>query len=282
MFHTQKINDIKIKPLITHTTDPKKILGSKMFLDPYSNCAIISKKKSGKTNLLYNILKKITRGGNFPTNVFIYCSTIHKDKTYKHILSMLEDRGCIVSSFTHFKEDKINMVEELLNEFKEESDSSDTSDNDGESSDSDIELCRFDNKKKLKERKMKKPSKLSAKYVFIFDDLGNDLRNKVITQLSKTLRHYLARTFFLSQYLTDLEPSCIKQLDYAILFKSFNHEKLKSIHQSLDLSIDFNDFVKIYEFATKEKYNFLYIDVRNEQFRHNFDVEIIMDDTNPK
>ena len=39
------------------------------------------------------------------------------------------------------------------------------------------------------ERKPRKPKRLAPEYVFIFDDLGNDLRHQSITQLFKTSRH---------------------------------------------------------------------------------------------
>ena len=35
------------------------------------------------------------------------------------------------------------------------------------------------------ERKQRKPKRLAPEYVFIFDDLGNDLRHHSITQLLK-------------------------------------------------------------------------------------------------
>ncbi len=39
------------------------------------------------------------------------------------------------------------------------------------------------------ERKERKPKRLAPESVFIFDDLGNDLRHQSITQLFKTIRH---------------------------------------------------------------------------------------------
>ncbi len=101
------------------------------------------------------------------------------------------------------------------------------------------------------------------------------MRHKSITQLSKVLRHYKIRCFYLQQSLTDMDSPMRKQLDYALLFRNFNEDKLRNIYESLDLSIPFDNFVEIYNFATKDPYNFLYIDVRNEQFRKNFNEEII-------
>ncbi len=63
---------------------------------------------------------------------------------------------------------------------------------------------------------------LSPEYVFIFDHLGADLTDPSITQLFKTSRHYKAKVIVNSQYVHDL--SCIKNLDYTLIFKSFNRK----------------------------------------------------------
>ena len=94
-------------------------------------------------------------------------------------------------------------------------------------------------KEEPKERKERKPKKLAPEYVFIFDDLGNDLRHPSITQLAKVSRHYKCKLIFSSQYIHDLSNSCIKNLDYTLIFKSFNREKLLSLYEALDLSIEF-------------------------------------------
>jgi hypothetical protein len=268
---TVKVNNIKIKPLIHHTENPDDVLGGKLFIDPYSNVGIIAKKKSGKTTILYHILKKICRGGNYPTNVIIFSSTVNKDNTYKHILEMLKQKGSNVSTYTHFIDNGENIVEDLLEalgrpEIKEKETKKQP------------EFIKFENKEDMEEEKTKsKPKKLSAEYVLIFDDLGTSMRHKTITQLSKVLRHYKMRCFYLQQSLTDMDAPMRKQMDYALLFRNFNEDKLHNIYESLDLSIPFDKFLEVYNFATKEPYNFLYIDVRNEQFRKNIDEEIILD-----
>tara|TARA_R110002012_G_scaffold121494_1_gene270974 strand:- start:2618 stop:3469 length:852 start_codon:yes stop_codon:yes gene_type:complete len=279
-----KINNIKIKPLVEHTKDAKKVLGGKLFLDPLSNTAIIAKKKSGKTTLLYNILKKVCRGGkNHPTNVIFFCSTIHKDETYKHILEMLEKKGCNIDVNTHYIDEGDNLVKILLDELKGEDEDHDDDPTPAPRQNSQVgfgkpELDPFKKEEVvIKEKKIAPPKKVGAEYVLIFDDLGSEMRNKSITHLSKVLRHYKIRTFYLQQYLTDLEPAARKQLDYALLFRSFNEKKLKNIYESLDIGIEFEDFKKMYDYATKDPYNFLYIDVRNDEFRKNFNRKLILD-----
>jgi hypothetical protein len=134
-------------------------------------------------------------------------------------------------------------------------------------------------KEKAVERKERKPKRLSPEYVFIFDDLGNDLRHASITQLFKTSRHYRAKVIVSSQYVHDLSNSCIKNLDYTLIFKSFNREKLLVLFEALDLSIDFELFEQLYLDATAQPFNFLYVDSRDNKYRRNFNREYYIKDT---
>ncbi len=54
---TRKINDIAVKPIIQSKLAKDDILGYNYFPTLYSNIYICSKRTSGKTTLIYNILK---------------------------------------------------------------------------------------------------------------------------------------------------------------------------------------------------------------------------------
>ena len=82
-----------------------------------------------------------------------------------------------------------------------------------------------------------------------------------------------------SQYIHDLSNSCIKNLDYTLIFKSFNIEKLLVLFEVLDLSIDFELFEQLYLDATAEPFNFLYVDSRYNTYRRNFNREYYIKDT---
>ena len=56
----KKINDIAVKPIIQRKLPKELILGYDYFPTLYSNIYICSKRKSGKTTLIYNILKHCT------------------------------------------------------------------------------------------------------------------------------------------------------------------------------------------------------------------------------
>ena len=93
----------------------------------------------------------------------------------------------------------------------------------------------------------------------------------------KTSRHYKAKVIVSSQYIHDLSNSCIKILDYTLIFKSFYREKLLVLFESLDLSIDFELFEQLYQDATAQPFNFLYVDSRDNTYRKNFNKEYLID-----
>jgi len=273
---TKQINDIQIKPVIHLALEPTEILGYDYFPNLYSNIYICSKRKSGKITLIYNILKHCV---SKRTNVVFFCSTIHRDSTYKKILEMLEKKKVNVVSYDHFIDGKENILNSILEELNEslEAEEEEKIKNAEDKLDPKPKFELFP-KEEVKERKERKPKKLAPEYVFIFDDLGADLRHPSITQLCKISRHYKAKLIFSSQYIHDLSNSAIKNIDYALIFRSFNKEKLLSLYEGLDLSITFETFEKIYQDATEERFHFLYVDCREGTFRKDFNKEYILND----
>ena len=81
-----------------------------------------------------------------------------------------------------------------------------------------------------------------------------------------------------SQNIHDLSNACIKNLDYTLIFKSFNREKLLVLFEALDLSIDFELFEQLYLDATAQPFNFLYVDSRDNTYRKHFHREYLFKD----
>ena len=55
-----------------------------------------------------------------------------------------------------------------------------------------------------------------------------------------------------------------------ILFKLNNKRELQNIAINHSADIDYDDFIKIYRYSTKEPFNFLTIDTKNNKFIKNF------------
>lgn len=269
---TKKINDIVVKKVLTKKKlNSNQILGYDMFPELYSNTYICSKKRMGKTNVIYNILDKCA---DKDTSVMFFVSTIDKDDTYKAILKMLDKKGINYQCHTSIVENGVNLLNEFINVLNDEA--------------SYLEeepkkivvnpIVKFDNeidKKEAIEIKKKKKKLNSPEHIIVIDDLGKECRDPGVESLMKKFRHYKAKIIISSQYLSDLTPASIKQLDYSLIFRSFDKEKLEKLHDSLDLCIPIEEFEKIYNYATKEPYNFLYCS-NDGHFRKNFNEEILV------
>ena len=196
---TKEINKITIKPVVHLALESHEILGFDYFPTLYSNIYICSRRRSGKTTLIYNILKHCT---SKRTNVVFFCSTIHRDSTYKLILEMLEKKKVNVMTYDHFLNGKENILNGIIEELNNDLETKEEEER--------IKLDKSQQPKpkmvlfpveESKERKERKPKKLAPEYIFVFDDLGNDLRHPSITQLFKTSRHYKAKVIVSSQSL---------------------------------------------------------------------------------
>ncbi len=259
MITLKQINNQRVNPIQLPLHDVHKIRGHELFEEPYANIFLLAKKKSGKTNTIFKILKAST-GRN--TKIIIFSSTVSKDPNWIHIQKFFKNKKTSIQQFTSIKEDRVNHIQEILKNFQDEI-------VDSKEEKPKLELFSFE---ELTDNP-KKENKLAPEYIFVFDDIGNELQDKFVSQLLKTNRHYKSKVIISSQYLNDLTPQSRKQIDYMLLFKGQPVDKLKTIHEDLDLATEFNVFLTLYNNATLEKFCFLYIDCRNEKYRNCFDKE---------
>jgi hypothetical protein len=350
----QQINKIDVKPVIAKGGEPSAELIKGYDYIPllYANIFLCAKKKSGKTNAIYHLVENLA---TTKTKVYIFCSTVHKDTTYKAIMKMLKKKNISFEANTSFfdKDGKKNLLKEILTDEQDLEKSSvvfeklptkkplrkghdnligdvpswyhanspygqamrnnNLQHNPGNNTrDGDYGTRHYDRRVDRTQREytpvfgppetlaMRKGVKIpvpaegadfddEVSYqapkkagkdvqapddIFVFDDLGADLRHPSITQLLKTNRHERCKVILSSQYLTDLQPAAIKQIDFCLLFKSFGKDKLEKMYEHLDLSINMNQFQQLYDYATSAPFSFLYIDVRAEQFRKNFNTKL--------
>jgi hypothetical protein len=129
-----------------------------------------------------------------------------------------------------------------------------------------------------KKKKEYKPKKLAPENIFVFDDISNELKNPALLALCKKSRHFKASVYISSQFIHDLLPQTLKQLSYFICFRSMTREKLEHIYKMLDLSVDLEKFYDLYDYATKDPYCFLYVDMKNQTYRKNFNKVLDLED----
>lgn len=267
----RKINDAKVKVPKLPKLDPKKVKGCDYFPEPYSNIFLVARKKSGKTSVINTIIRTCL---NKCSKVYIFCSTVHKDATWKLILDYLKDRGIAVEVYTGMNEDKENVLQGILDQLNiPEEESSEE-----EKPKKKKTFIKWDDSDEDKPKKEYKPKRIACENMFIFDDISTELKNPALNALMKANRHYKAKVIVSTQYPLDLLPSQRKQVDYLLAFKGHPEDKLRIIHRDCDISLPFETFEQIYKHATavpegsKDK-PFLYIDCINEKFRKSFNRE---------
>lgn len=263
MISERTLNNIVIKPLvIIENKDETKVKGGKLFKNPFNCTFLCAKRKSGKTSVLGHILQKTS---DKSTVFWIFCPTTRVDNSWITIIKILEDRGSTVNVFDSILDGKVNLLEEIIKDLSNPEEESKKEDVKPKPS---MKLTFGDSPKTKK--KEYKPKKIAPKHIFVFDDISPEL--KLVSSLCKKSRHFGASVYISSQYVNDVPPAVIKQLDYFLCFKSFSRDKLEHIHRLLDLTIDLDKFYSIYDycFSHTNGYDFLYIDVREQEFRKNF------------
>jgi hypothetical protein len=125
----------------------------------------------------------------------------------------------------------------------------------------------------------KKKKLIYPQYIIVIDDMGAAMRDKNITQLLKTNRHYKTKVILSGQNFNDLEPAAIRQLDYCLVFGKVPDDKMEKLHEDLDLSLPFDKFLELYKDATSTPYQFLYIgrepdkDIYRKGFNEQYDID---------
>ena len=81
----------------------------------------------------------------------------------------------------------------------------------------------------------------------------------------------------MQSYFRALKDARLNSVHY-ILMKIGNKKELKSIAEEKSGNLDYKDFLKIYNYCTREPYSFMAIDVRPTAtipFKKNFDEPLI-------
>jgi hypothetical protein len=125
---------------------------------------------------------------------------------------------------------------------------------------------------------MKENNEDDDKFVMCFDDFSNELKDKRLGHFYKQNRHWRTISITSSQTPMDLPPASRQQINVWILYPLIPVDKLEAIHKSSGVVLEFEEFLDLYNVATSEKYNFLYIDADRSEFRINFDKKILLND----
>ena len=287
----KKINDVSVKKINLPTVDISKIKGFEFIPTLYTTIFICARRRTGKTTIINTLLKNLT---NKETTVIFFVGTINRDPSYKKMMEYLDSKDINYEKYDSIYENGKNYLAEFMerlreeHEEEEENKDSDEDDNDkycelkyhDDDHICDDKVCfhRHDNEIRIKIRNTK-PKKICCKYLLIFDDISSQLRNNpLLTKLLKMGRHFKCTVIMSSQYIHDLEPQALENVDYYLLLKGHRSEKIKKVYEYSDPVITYENFLQLYKKAAQDNYNFFYVDKNNSSYRKNFNEEFIIDD----
>lgn len=261
--------------------DKRQIRGAEISAEPYSNMFLCGKKKSGKSSVIFYLLKNFV---GKKTKVIIFCSTFFKDKSYIEIRNWMKKNNVEYEAYEDLYEDGVNKLQEIINELDEEAKAREKAKEEEKEEEIDhhevikklLGRTPHDEQKEKENKKEKKEKLLSPEYIFVFDDLSHQLKDPSINRTICKNRHYLCKTIISSQYWNHLDKATRKQIDIFILFRSLPPEKIKEIVLDSDISIPWERLYQIYRQATKEPFSFLYLATANDELRQNFNKEIVL------
>lgn len=269
MIRLKNLNKEVIKPIPLKCKNDVRIKGFCLFPEIYSNIFLVAKKKSGKTSAINKILKECA---GKRTKLYFFVSTIYKDDNWDYIVNYFKKKGNELHISTSLKEGLEEITKTLQLEDSKRF----------EKKDKDKEVVKpnkyisIDGSDDEEEDQPKKEKKLAPEHIFVFDDIGSELRDPAIDQLLKTNRHYKSKVILSSQYVNDLKPESRKQIDYWLLFKGHTEDKLLTIYKDSDINVTYEKFIQLYNIAVEKPYGFLYVDTRNDTFRRNFTDQLLL------
>ena len=276
MFTLTKLNNEVIKPLPVYHPRPDQILGYNIILLLYSNIFVCGRKGSGKTNVINHMIKKCI---DKETKVIVFSATHNSDANWLEIKKWLEERKQPAMFYLNIREGKTSHIQDLVQVMQEEDEAEQAQNKIKKiKKDKKVEIIKFndgseeestDTKLKIK---IKKKVKTGPKYMFIFDDISAELKQKNVRVL---LKHYKSKVIISSQYPNDIDRAARVQIDFWCLFKGFEPLKMEEVFPQLDIDgLDFEGFYRIYKNVTSTPHNFLYVDKGNNELRENFDQKI--------
>lgn len=217
--------------------------GAKAGLIPDQPCALMfcGLSKSGKSTLLKNTLTdKSLLGGKYFHTIVMFSPTADADTTITEALKLPKE-----NIITNFKEEDLKKI---------------------------IEAQRA----LIAEQGYNKVAK-SNRMLFIFDDCISHqkfLRSQTIIDLTATVRHLLISVVFLMQSYRMVARACRINLRGIAFFQSNRNETDVLCDEECPPSLRSKEFRALIHQATKDKYNFLWINKDQpyeRRYMHNYD-----------
>lgn len=207
----------------------------------FPNILISAPKNSGKTTILFNMVKNFLIDMNNRVKIIIFSPSLEKDKALITLVNYLINNQIPFMTKPYIVEtlldgSKINHLEKLNHYLNVRNDE-------------------------------------SQELLIIYDDLTDaDLRKAELFSLIRRNRHVRTTNIICSQSLKSVRPDVIQNIDIFLLMHGLNSISILSLAQKINITLSKEDFLELYKRVTKEKYSFLWLDVQNGIFKYKFNV----------
>jgi len=200
---------------------------------PPFTMALVAPTKSGKSNLIVNLLKNSYFGYDDVFDEIYYISpTVGIDETLR---SINEDDDIIKID----EEDDLKYLDDILNDI-------------------------------VKNQKSKAKEEREPVLIVLDDCLDYLKKSKRLDSLPSYSRHYNISIIISTQVYNALPTKLRKNASCYLIARIYNNKDLQNIEE--EIGANFSDFKTNYDKATnKEKYSFLFVDNRNIELWRNFD-----------
>lgn len=227
---------------------------------------VIGPPKSGKTNVLIELLKKKQTKNKIKTNLYGLYDNIHVISPSLHtmkenIFKDLEDDELIGELKQEFLENYINFLNDEIKRYK----------TDIEELEENISKSKG-NKKAVLINKLNELKKIPYTSLIIFDDIGEKIRkNKKIGELLELLvnrrRHLNCNIILLLQNYYQIPPDIRSKISHLFIFRPKTKKELIKLCDIVNIENKYlNDFVN---YVFDVKHNFLYIDMSQNVYDGN-------------
>lgn len=263
--------DIELIPVKKNKEDDLPVKGADIIPELYGSSFLCAPTGSGKTTVIYNIIKRCT---DKDTNVYIVCSTVGIDKGWLGIREFLDKRGNSVHVFESLIKDNVNVLQPICDRMKEEFEQ------EQEDKMKDAKpiypfIKPYQTVVQVKKPKRKK-YRVPRNMIIIDDQNRAALRSPCVVDLVKKARHYKSKVIISSQATIHLMPDVWDNLWLVCLWHGISKRYIKAAHERLRTDLTIDEFEALYNAVTEDsKRSFLsYYPLTNE-FRHNFDLPVL-------
>lgn len=267
MVQIKKVSNFEVKKIPI----PKMDNGSDIFgTGKFSNILIVASKKSGKTNIAVNLLKKAKKE-YWDTTFFIFSATISHDPLMKKILEKATPFPDETEESEKRKIKKMIKLEKGDEPKKKEREL--------------WQIFHFDTLKDGNLAKMIEYMKVAPEdeqFVVLIDDLTQELKSgkesDMLTGFYKRNRHLRAQTITSVQNLkSGVQRSARMNMDVILLLKNLPEDTLKTVYEEQGLNMGLENFIDAYKTITGQGgYDFLYVE-KPSTLKMNFTHEIVFD-----